>query len=116
MHELSIIQGVVDAVRESAIEHGLARVNKVKLVVGKLTAALPESLCFAFEAVAVDEMFKDATLEIEERELCCICTCCQSRFQVNEDYNFICPQCGHGQADIITGRELYIDYFEGDEV
>ncbi len=115
MHELSIIQSVVDTVRESARSHGFIRVNKVKLVVGKLTMALPDSLQFAFEALAVDEMFKDAALEIEEKELCCLCTCCQRRFQVNDDYNFICPQCGQGQVDVITGRELYIDYFEGDE-
>lgn len=116
MHELSIIQSVVDTVRENAIAHGLTRINKVKLVVGKLTMVLPDSLYFAFEAVAVDAMFKDAALEIEEIAPGCLCASCQNRFPVNDDYSFVCPQCGQGQVDIITGRELYIDYFEGDEV
>lgn len=116
MHELSIIQSVVDTVRESAGVHGLTRINKVKLVIGKLTMALPDSLCFAFEAAARDEMFKNAILEIEERDISCLCKRCQNCFKVDDGYNFICPQCGHEQVDIIAGRELYIDYFEGDEI
>lgn len=116
MHELSIIQSVVDTVRDSAQKNGLTRVNKVKLVIGKLTMALPDSLYFAFEAVAVDEMFKHAVLEIEERDIGCLCKRCQNRFPVNDGYNFICPQCGYERVDIVAGRELYIDYFEGDEV
>ncbi|MBP8819715.1 MAG: hydrogenase maturation nickel metallochaperone HypA [Syntrophomonadaceae bacterium] len=115
MHELSIIQSVVDTVRDSAEKNGLKRVNKVKLVIGKLTMALPDSLQFAFEAVIVDEMFKNAVLEIEERDVTCECNSCQHRFVVDDAYCFICPNCGHDRVDIIGGRELYIDYFEGDE-
>jgi hydrogenase nickel incorporation protein HypA/HybF len=115
MHELSIIQSVVDTVKKSAWEHKLKRVNKVKLVIGKLTMALPDSLQFAFEALAIDEMFENAVLEIEERNISCLCNSCQSCFQVDDKYRFICPQCGHDRVNIISGRELYIDYFEGDE-
>jgi len=115
MHELSIIQSVVDTVRDSALQNGIMRVNKVKLVIGKMTMALPDSLQFAFEAIIIDEMFENAVLEIEERDITCECSSCQHRFSVDDAYRFICPNCGHDQVDIIGGRELYIDYFEGDE-
>lgn len=115
MHELSIIQSVVDTVRDCAEKNGLKKVNKVKLVIGKMTMALPDSLQFAFEAIAVDGMFKDAVLEIEEKDITCECSSCQHHFQIDDAYCFICPNCGHERVDIIGGRELYIDYFEGDD-
>jgi len=115
MHELSIIQSVIDTVSDSARINGIRRVNKVKLVIGKLTMALPDSLQFAFEAFAHDEMFNNAVLEIEERDISCECRRCLNRFQIDDTYCFICPCCGNDQVEITGGRELYIDYFEGDE-
>jgi hydrogenase nickel incorporation protein HypA/HybF len=118
MHELSIMQSVIDTVSDSARINGITRVNKVKLVIGKLTMALPASLQFAFEAFTHNEMFNGAVLEIEEREISCECRRCLNRFQIDEDETccFICPSCGNDQVEITGGRELYIDYFEGDEV
>lgn len=46
-----------------------ARVERIKLVVGKLSMALPDSLQFAFEAIkAGEELFRQADLEIEEKK------------------------------------------------
>ncbi len=44
MHELSLMQNVLQTVELSAEQHHICRINKVKLVIGQLTMALPDSL------------------------------------------------------------------------
>lgn len=115
MHELSLMEAVINTVRDSALNNDIARVNKVKLVVGKLSMALPDSLQFAFQALnQQDKLFQDAVLEIEERPVICRCSTCTGEFIIENNYSFICPQCTSAKVDIIGGRELFIDYFEGD--
>jgi hydrogenase nickel incorporation protein HypA/HybF len=116
MHEFSLIEGVLGMVRDSAAQNNIKMINRVKLVVGKLSMALPDSLYFAFEAIArTEDIFQDAVLEIEERELICNCRPCQQSFKMEDLYSFICPRCGANNIEIIQGRELYLDYYEGEE-
>lgn len=117
MHELSLMEGVINTVRDSAVANGIVKVNKVKLVIGKLSMALPDSLQFAFQALnQQDKLFQDAVLEIEERAITCRCSGCDCEFAVENNYCFICPECAGIKVDIIQGRELFIDYFEGDDI
>lgn len=115
MHELSLMKSVIDIVKESAAQNSIERVNKVKLVVGKFSMALPDSLHFAFDVITgVEPLLLNAVLEIEERDIICQCQQCQLTTQIDESYRFVCPGCGSTDVDIIQGRELYLDYYEGD--
>lgn len=115
MHELSIMESVMDTVRKSADELNIHHIEKIKLVIGKMTMALPESLQFAFQALARDELFSGAVLEIEERNIRCRCSGCQNEFAIESAYRFVCPGCGSREVGMIQGNELYIDSYEGDE-
>ena len=116
MHELSLMQSVMDIVKGSAAKNGILKVNKVKLVVGKFSMALPDSLHFAFEALSgVEPLFKGAVLEIEAKEILCQCQQCRQIDQLEGNCHFVCSSCGSTKVDIIQGRELYLDYYEGDE-
>ena len=114
MHELSIMQSVLEVVRENAECSNIGKVNKLKLVIGKSTMIMPDSLQFCFEALSQDDLFRGAVLEIEEKETIINCLNCKERFIQEEDYCFLCPGCGSNQVEIIQGREMYIDYYEGD--
>lgn len=117
MHELSIMQGVTEAIRDSAEREHITRVSRIRLVIGRLSMALPESLVFAFDVIkSSDPLFKEAVLEIEERDITCQCQDCQYSFTLGEEAVFICPLCQSCKVDITGGRELYIDFYEGDEV
>lgn len=115
MHELSLMTGIMDTVKQSAAQNNIMRVEKIKLVIGKLSMALPDSLQFAFDALKQDEkLFKEAVLEIEEKEISCLCSNCKQSFMVDKTYHFICPECASNKVEIVGGRELYIDFFEGE--
>ncbi|MGE5372376.1 MAG: hydrogenase maturation nickel metallochaperone HypA [Solirubrobacterales bacterium] len=114
MHEMSLMQSVLDTVRADACERGMSRVIKVSLVIGEMSMALPDSLRFAFDVLTEDELFRGSALEIEQRPLILHCRKCEAQSKASNHYLFTCASCGSGEVDIIGGRELYIDSYEGE--
>lgn len=112
MHELALMQSIMEALEESARENGISRIFRVKLVVGRLTAVLPAALEFAFSVLAPGPLLREARLEIEAREAEAVCRHCGRRFFV-EGYRFDCPHCG-GDASLLAGRELLIESYDGE--
>lgn len=114
MHEMALMEGVVRTIEASAAANSIIRVTRVRLVVGEFTAALPEALGLAFGVLSRGTVLADAALEIEEQELLLTCRACGHRFRPAE-YWFSCPACGALEVEIVQGRDLYVDFYEGDE-
>ncbi|MDD4261209.1 MAG: hydrogenase maturation nickel metallochaperone HypA [Syntrophaceticus schinkii] len=113
MHELSLMVGVVDQLRKSAAEHNINKITKVMLVVGDMTMAVPDALQFAFESFQDEELFRDAVLEIKKEPVRGECKDCHHNFDI-KDFVFLCPSCNSPHVRVASGRQLYIDYYEGD--
>ncbi|WP_347488476.1 hydrogenase maturation nickel metallochaperone HypA [Desulfoscipio sp. XC116] len=113
MHELSLIQALIETVAHSAVENDIAKVNTVKIVVGEVYGALPDALDFAFRVLTKDTVCEGAVLEIDKTPLVLKCGACGSEYQPDE-INWKCPACGAGGVTAISGKELYVDYYEGD--
>jgi hydrogenase nickel incorporation protein HypA/HybF len=114
VHELALIQGVLDSVAKAAQKNDIERISKIKLVVGQMTAALPHALRFCFEVEKEgNPLLEGAELEIAEEEIVARCMDCGREFHVVE-LIFRCPDCHSGGVTVIKGRELYIDYIEGE--
>jgi hydrogenase nickel incorporation protein HypA/HybF len=113
MHELSLMMGVVDQLRKSAAENNIKKISKVLLVVGDMTMAVPDALQFAFETFKDEELFQDAVLKIRKEPVRGECRDCHHNFGV-DDFAFVCPSCSSPNVRVASGRELYIDYYEGD--
>lgn len=107
------MQSVINLVEEEAKAYGLVKVTKIKLVVGKMTMALPEALEMAFSALSRGTVAQGAKLEIEQREVRLRCPNCELEFAPELPY-FTCPRCGHVTSQFIQGRELYLEYLEGE--
>ncbi|MEQ8201534.1 MAG: hydrogenase maturation nickel metallochaperone HypA [Syntrophomonadaceae bacterium] len=116
MHELSIMEGVLDMVRDSAVQNGINRINKLKLVIGNLTMIMPDSLRFAFEVLSQEDLFRGADLEIEEVPALMRCQACDGESIQEDPYCFICSECGSNRVEVVKGREMYLDYYEGDRI
>lgn len=113
MHEIGLIQAVMDEISRAAEANNIERVTRVRLVVGRLNGALPEVLEFAFSILAPETMFEGARLEIESVPVTLNCPQCGAE-SAGDELAYFCPECG-GRAEIVSGRELHIDYFEGDD-
>jgi hydrogenase nickel incorporation protein HypA/HybF len=114
VHELSIALSVLDIVRAAAADAGLARVDTVRLRVGKATGVLPDALRFAFDCSKAGTTAGGAALEIEEVPIGGRCEDCEREFTSPEPYVLACPLCGGGSFRITTGDELAVLDLEGE--
>ncbi len=115
MHELSLVEGILDMVRESAVQHKIKKINRINLVIGKFSMVMPDSLQFCFEALSRQEaLFCGAILEIETREIVIYCRECQQEYNLDGETIFICPGCGKHDVEMISGREMYLAHYEGE--
>jgi hydrogenase nickel incorporation protein HypA/HybF len=113
MHEVAIAQNIIEIVEAEAKRNDANKINKVKLRVGRFTCVVKEALEFAFEVVKQDTFAHDAAVEIEMVELQVECPKCGLTKSPENEYNFICVECG-APLDIVSGRELQVEYIEVD--
>jgi len=114
MHELSIAQSVLEAVRAEADRRPGTRLCKVGLRVGELAGLDPEALRFGFEILVRETEFKSLQLEIEHCPRRQRCPQCGNEFAAHE-YEWACPACGALRTVCIGGDELEIAYLEIEE-
>ena len=111
MHELSLAQGIIDIVQRSLPPDNSQTVSAVRLKIGDLAGVVIESLEFCFTALVRETPLEGAVLQVERVPVQAVCLTCSSAFAVNEN-SYRCPQCGAGQLNIISGRELQVTEIE----
>ena len=111
MHEMGIVQSILDTVEQEMARHRGTRVSTIRLVVGEFTAVVPHSLTFCFEIITKDTPFEGVNLKIEQVPLTGRCIDCREEFIIKE-YRFICPKCGSREIETIAGKELFVKEIE----
>lgn len=110
MHELAITQSLV----EIALQYARgAKIRRVTLEIGQLTAVSAEAIAFCFEACSRGTVLEGATLEIVEKPGLGICRHCGARVALELPFG-IC-ECGSMDLDPIQGRELQLKELETEE-
>ena len=113
MHEMAIVENMMGIIQEEMTRHQVSRLKTVHLVVGDLTAVVPEALNFCFEIYNKGTPLEGAKLEMDFIPLKGRCKNCGHEFEV-KDMTFICPECGGKDIDVLSGRELYIKEIEAE--
>ena len=112
MHEMGIAMEIVEIAKASIPEDMKgAKIQRVNLQVGKLSAIVADSLKFCFDLVIKDTPLEGAELAIEELPVVVRCKDCQVQWTVTEPV-FTCQQCQGGNIEILSGRELDIKSIE----
>jgi hydrogenase nickel incorporation protein HypA/HybF len=108
VHELSIAEGMVEAILERT---GDARVSRVFVAIGKLSCVEPEAIRFCFELCARGTAVDGALLEISEVSGRASCGACGAQeFEVDG----AAPLCSCGSADlrIVAGDRMLLTAVE----
>lgn len=115
MHEMSLIQGMLDILVEEKKKHGLSTIHKVNVVNGALAGAVTDALTFAWEALTPGTEFEGVELVVRELPVRLRCGSCNKEFEANSARYAPCPECdellGH---EVLQGKELYIENIEAD--
>jgi len=114
MHEVSIIQNVVDIVLKTAEENKLKNINEISLKIGDFSGVMKDSLGFAFQGVTKGTILENTKLVIERVKATGKCDDCDITFEIHH-FNKLCPNCNKFCNSIVTGYELYINTIKGDE-
>lgn len=114
MHEVSIMQNLLRVVEKTVEKEGGSRVDEIHLKIGEMSGVNVESLRFAFEVLSKGTPADGGRLDVENVPLHARCRDCSHEFHP-EEYTFRCPKCGGTGIEIISGREMEIDYILIDE-
>jgi hydrogenase nickel incorporation protein HypA/HybF len=107
MHELAIMQDIVDTVCKVA---GEAQVSRVLLEIGSMSGLAADSLRFCFDLCTKATMLEGALLEIHDVTARARCCECNAEFLMENAIVFCV--CGSAKVEILAGNELRIKEVE----
>ena len=113
MHEMSIMQSVLDGAFEALEKSGETRITEIILTVGEQTDIQEIPLNFAFEALKQNTPAHNAVLKVNMLTTRSHCADCDAEFD-HDRFSMLCPNCGSLDITLLTGRELRIDGMEAD--
>lgn len=112
MHEMSLMESVLEIIEDSAARHGCTKVHAVWLEIGQLAGVEMEALRFCFDAVVSNSIAAGARLEIIEIPASGRCPGCGGFVQLNERYD-LCPRCDV-PVEIVGGMEMRVMELEAE--
>lgn len=111
MHEMALVEGVMQIVLNAAREHAAARVLRVRLRIGALSCVAPEALRFCFDVAARNTAADGATLDIVPVPGTAWCAACQDSRTIRSRAD-ACPTCGSAQLLVTGGDDLAVQDLE----
>lgn len=111
MHEMSIVDSILESVRIEARRFPGRHIRTVGVRIGELAGVDPEAMQFCFEALVAGTDLEPLALDIDYRPRqlhCRACECCFA-FRIEGAQ---CPRCGATDSDCIGGDELELAYLE----
>lgn len=108
MHELSLVQGIVEICEQHA---GGRRILEVTLEIGVLSGVVPEALEFCFDAATRGSLLEEARLIIERVAATGFCSSCGVVSRM-ETYFDPCSCCGAVALDLRSGDEMRVKDLE----
>ena len=111
MHEMSLAEGVLQLIEDSARQQNCEKVVTVWLEIGQLSGVEVEAMKFCFDAVTRDSVAAGACLEIITLPGTGWCMVCAQTVPMKEVFGE-CPQCGGYQLQVTGGTEMRVKELE----
>jgi hydrogenase nickel incorporation protein HypA/HybF len=115
MHEMGIVQSIMEIVEQQAAFYKATRVVRVALEFGALTAVMPDAVRFAFSILSKGGPAEGAVVDITIIPIKVRCMDC-SKEHIMDVYQPFCPSCGSASLEIIEGKdEIRVAFLEVDD-
>lgn len=111
MHEMSLNEGVLQILRDSARNKGFDRVKTVWLEIGELSGVEIEAMRFSFDVVMKDTLADWARLEIIRVPGQAWCMQCAKSVHVKQRFE-PCPECDSYQLQVTGGDQMRVKELE----
>ena len=107
MHEMSLMEGLLQVIEEQARESGYERVHGVVLEVGLLANVEVEALRFAFDVVTRGTLAEGAELEVQMPQGLGWCAECDQEVLIEARFD-PCPVCSQGPVLLTKGSQILL--------
>ena len=105
MHELSIVQSILETAISHAECHNASRITRIRIRVGRLRQVEPALLADAFDLAKHGTLAAEATLDAAYSGMRLDCAAC-GRHTDLDTWAFECPHCGSSDIRLDGGDEL----------
>ena len=115
MHELPVINRILEVILKHAASNDVRKVIVVHLQVGELSDLEDKWMQRYFDHLAKDGIAEGAKLEIERVPVMMKCSECGMLFTVNirEIQTISCPECKSKKSIMVSGQGYFIKNLEG---
>ena len=113
MHELSIVEGILEAVLPEVSKYNVSRVTEIRLKSGELSGIVPQCIDEYFRIAAAGTIAEGARIRIEKLPVVISCPDCGYSGTIRIG-KYSCPRCSGIGFKITSGREYYVDSVEAD--
>jgi hydrogenase nickel incorporation protein HypA/HybF len=111
MHEIGLMQRMVEIALERAAIAGARHVQRVTVRVGAEAGIVPDVITLAFDVATRGTIAEGAELQIEDVPLVCFCRACDREF-APADALHECPSCHQSGAEVRRGHEFELASLE----
>ncbi|MDO5831420.1 MAG: hydrogenase maturation nickel metallochaperone HypA [Methanobrevibacter sp.] len=114
MHELSMAQGIINAVLDTANENNATEVTEVTVEVGRLAMINPEQLQFILGVLVENTLMEDAEIKFEDIPAEIQCYDCDFKGEaILDDKDHYaplvkCPECDSLNVETLNGKDIIV--------
>ena len=114
MHELSMAQGIINAVLETAEANNATDVTEVTVEVGRLAMINPEQLEFILGVLIDNTIMQDAEIKFEDIPAVIECFDCHFEGEaiLDESDHYAplvkCPKCDSLSVEVLNGKDIVV--------
>lgn len=113
MHELSIMENVLDISIDYAKQNNASKIVQINITSGALANIIPKWAQLFFKMIAKDTIAEEASVEFEILPASVKCRECKNVSKIEMDPpSFVCKYCGSDQVTLLSGREFQIKSIE----
>ena len=105
MHEVSICQHLLALLEQEAKRHGVNKIIRLRVEIGRLSCLEPEALRFAFDTMAPGTIAEAAELQIDQPPIRATCKDCGVTVQLETRFG-PCTSCGSARLEVHRGDEM----------
>lgn len=116
MHEMALMGDILNIIIEDAEKKGIKQFNKIELMVGELSNAMPDALRMAFAIYKEQNphlFSEEASLHIQYEEALSECVFCHTRYKPDLKIS-ICPSCNMPSGKLVSGETFQVLSYEGE--
>lgn len=113
MHELVIVEGILDVIIPEVKKHHAEKILSIKLKIGEMSGVVPECIHEYFGVASKGTIAEGAKVIIEKTPVMITCPDCGYSGEIRKGMHE-CPSCGSLRFRITSGSEYFIDSVEAE--